>query len=225
MDRTEVNPLEAIMKTPIPFRSLALLLLAVLALSWAVWIARGCPEPPPILTVTASAPTASEVGPVNGTFTITRSGGNQALPLTVYYLLSGTATNGTDYQTLSGWVQIKANTSSTNIIVTPIADTDCEGNETVILTLLPYPYYDVGTPSTATVTITDPPNCDSDGDGLPDWWEMQHFNTLLKTSGGDEDGDGLTNIQEYRLGTDPTSYDSLNGLTSGNGLQVFTPLK
>jgi hypothetical protein len=213
------------MRTHIPFRSVALLLLAIIAFSPTVWRTLGCPELPPILTVTATVPTASEVGPVNGTFTITRTGGNQALPLTVYYLLSGTATNGTDYQTLSGWVQIKANTSSTNIILTPIADTDCEGNETVILTLLPYPYYDVGTPSTATVTITDPPNCDSDGDGLPDSWEMQYFNGLGETATGDWDHDGLSNLQEYRLGTNPKVYDSVNGLTSGNGLELFTPLK
>jgi hypothetical protein len=214
------------MKTPISFSGLVPRLLVAAGLALTVGTTPACPELPALLTVTASAPTASEVGPTNGTFTITRSGGNQTLPLTVYYLLSGTATNGTDYQTLSGWVQIKAYATTTNIIVTPITDTNCEGNETVILTLLPCPYYAVGAPSTATVTITDPPDCDSDGDGLPDWWELLYFPSLAAcTATGDEDGDGLTNLQEYRLGTNPTTYDSVNGLTSSNGLQVFTPLK
>ena len=42
---------------------------------------------------------------------------------------------------------------------------------------------------------------DGDGDGLPDWWEKQHGGEL--TPGGDADGDGLTNLAEYRAATDP----------------------
>jgi hypothetical protein len=219
-----MNPKEAIMRIPIPFRSLALVLVVSTALSSVVWTTRGCPEPPPILTVTATAPTASESGPTNGVFRITRSGGNQTLPLTVYYLLSGSATNAADYQTLSGWVYIKAYDSTTNIIVTPLTDTNCEGNETVILTLSTNAYYDLGSPSAATVTITDSPDCD--GDGLPDAWELLYFPSPQQCQpGGDADSDGLSNLQEFRLGTSPTTYDSVNGLSSGSGLQVFTPLQ
>lgn len=46
---------------------------------------------------------------------------------------------------------------------------------------------------------------DSDGDGLPDWWEDAHG--LKKFSdadaGLDPDLDGLSNLQEFSLGTDP----------------------
>jgi hypothetical protein len=66
---------------------------------------------------------------------------------------------------------------------------------------------------------------DLDGDGLPDNWEMTHFGNLNQDANGDPDGDGITNLWEYRKGLNPTQYDSLNGLTAGNGLQVFTPLK
>ena len=46
-----------------------------------------------------------------------------------------------------------------------------------------------------------------DCDGLPNDWEMQYFGHLNWGSGDDPDGDGLTNLQEYILGTDPDSYD------------------
>lgn len=46
---------------------------------------------------------------------------------------------------------------------------------------------------------------DSDGDGLPDAWETEHqLNPQDPTDAGqDPDGDGLTNLEEYGLGSDP----------------------
>jgi len=45
---------------------------------------------------------------------------------------------------------------------------------------------------------------DTDSDGLPDSWEIAHFGNITSRNGtGDPDGDGLTNLQEYQLGTDP----------------------
>ncbi len=54
---------------------------------------------------------------------------------------------------------------------------------------------------------------DTDNDGLPDDWEIDHFGDLGQTPSNDTDGDGLTNIQEYSLETDPTDTD-----TDGDGL-------
>jgi len=53
----------------------------------------------------------------------------------VTYNITGTATNGTDYQTLSGTVTLPANSNSVKVDVTTIDDKIIEGDETVIMTL------------------------------------------------------------------------------------------
>jgi hypothetical protein len=49
---------------------------------------------------------------------------------------------------------------------------------------------------------------DTDGDGLPDSWEMQYFGNLAQGPNDDPDGDGFTNLQEYQAGTNPTNANS-----------------
>jgi len=120
-----------------------------------------------IVTVSASDAAASETGPDPGTFTVSRSGSTTA-PLTVNYTLGGSATNGTDYSTLSGSVIIGAGLSTASVTVAPIDDSIYEGNETVILTLSASANYGIGTPSSATVTIADndpPPPATGGGGG------------------------------------------------------------
>lgn len=52
-------------------------------------------------------------------------------------------------------------------------------------------------------------NIDIDADGLPDAWETTFgFSIGENNAAGDADGDGLTNLQEYQLGTDPKSATS-----------------
>lgn len=52
-------------------------------------------------------------------------------------------------------------------------------------------------------------NPDTDADGLPDDWEKTYGFTIgTNDAAGDADGDGLTNLQEYQLGTDPKSATS-----------------
>ena len=105
------------------------------------------------MSVTASQATVSEAGPsVN--FTISRVG-STASALTVYYAMSGTATNGADYSTLSGSAVIPATASSVNVTLSPTEDTIAELSETVILSLSANPNYSVVLPSSATVSILD----------------------------------------------------------------------
>jgi Bacterial TSP3 repeat len=57
---------------------------------------------------------------------------------------------------------------------------------------------------------------DTDGDGLPDAWEYQHFGNLSATPNADPDGDGMTNLQEYLADTDPLNASDNLRITSFN---------
>ena len=52
---------------------------------------------------------------------------------------------------------------------------------------------------------TDPLSSDSDSDGMPDGWELEEGFDPLSAQDADEDADSdnLTNLAEYKLGTDP----------------------
>jgi len=54
---------------------------------------------------------------------------------------------------------------------------------------------------------TEPPR-DDNANGIPDWWEIEHFGNLDQKPGADYDSDGLTNIEEYRSHTDPIIENS-----------------
>ena len=61
------------------------------------------------------------------------------------------------------------------------------------------------------VTITVNPFDDTDGDGMNDAWEMEHFGTLERDGTGDFDGDGRTDLQEFTDGTEPTVAEVVPG--------------
>jgi hypothetical protein len=66
---------------------------------------------------------------------------------------------------------------------------------------------------------------DSDGDGMPDGWEVKNgFNPLAGTDArADPDNDGLTNLQEYQNDTDPRDADSDDdGLSDGDEVNTHS---
>jgi hypothetical protein len=107
------------------------------------------------VSVNATTPVASEAGPAAGIFTITRTPEDTSNPLTVFYTLTGTASNGVDYVQTTNRVTIGANQTSTNISITPIDDAIVEPVEAVILTVLGSGGYSIGFPQSATVVIAD----------------------------------------------------------------------
>ena len=69
---------------------------------------------------------------------------------------------------------------------------------------------------------------DSDGDGMPDWWELWHNLNPNDPSDAtlDSDNDGVTNLNEYIAGTDPqdkTDYFHITSITIGTHCVLSCP--
>ena len=90
-------------------------------------------DPTPEVSIAASTSSASEPS-TNGEYTVTLSTASASNTI-IAYTIGGTATNGTDYNTLSGSLTIAAGSLTGTIPVTVIDDSSDEGSETVIVTL------------------------------------------------------------------------------------------
>jgi ELWxxDGT repeat protein len=91
--------------------------------------------------------------PNPGQFVITRSG-DLNKTLTVKYKLAGTATNGDDYQNITGTSIFAAGVDKALVDINPIEDSIYEGAETVALSVSTDDYFVTGANS-VTVTISD----------------------------------------------------------------------
>jgi len=105
------------------------------------------PPPRPVVTVLASDPVATEPDPTGdhldtATFKIHRTGSTD-FPLTVYYRLGGTASNGLDYRELPHSVTIRRGERTADVIIEPLDDNLVEGRESVVLSVHPPPCIDV----------------------------------------------------------------------------------
>ncbi len=109
-----------------------------------------------VMSITATDATAGEPGSGMGTgrFTLSRLG-STAASIKVFFVVSGTATPGTDYTSIGTSATFAAGSSTVTKTVTVINDSLAESIENVIVTLTSGAGYTIGTPSAATVTITD----------------------------------------------------------------------
>lgn len=123
-----------------------------------------------LVSVVATDALAGEGGPDLGGFAIRRQGALTET-LTVRYALSGTASNGVDYEFLDGTAVLAAGESNVTVQVNPLDDARDEGAESVTLTLLEDAGYVLGAPVSATVWI-------GDNDGRSVFLEAESFATL-----------------------------------------------
>ena len=128
-----------------------------------------------IVSIAATDANASEVGPDTGTLTISRTGSTTA-SLTVDYAISGSATNGVDYDSLSGSVTIPAGATFADVTIKPHTDGIVEGNETVTLTLQAPSNFTLGI-SSASVTIADADSQPASGAWPTTWTTGANMNT------------------------------------------------
>lgn len=88
-------------------------------------------------------------------------------PYIIYFTLTGSATNGTDYSTTPLSVYVPANSTTVTININSLTDTQTEGTETVTLTLASTTHFAVapGVGNSATINITDVPSSGGSGGG------------------------------------------------------------
>lgn len=124
--------------------------------------------------------------------------------------------SGLSYQWLSNGIPIVGATGDTLLVGNlPLIGTNL-GNFSVII-------------SNASGVITSTPAAlwsDSNGNGMPDWWELKYFGNLNQPALGDYDGDGVDNLDEYLEGTDPAnpkSFDPRLNIEAGHGSVFVSP--
>lgn len=155
----------------------------------------------PTVTVAASQPSAV-AGQQPGQLTFTRAGSTLG-NLLVTYAVAGTAHGGSDYAAVAGQVTIPDGVASASVVIA--AQSGAQNNSTVVLSVSANSNYAVGASSQATVTISTPFGA----------WAQQHFGAQAGSPDAaptaDFDHDGLSNLLEYALGSDPT-LASVNAL-------------
>ena len=152
--------------------------------------------------VEATDPAAAEAGPDPAAFRVTLDGEMEyTVPLVLE--LGGSATPVLDYSGPPPFYDFLPGMTDAVFEVTPLADLVPEGTETVTLSVLPAPIFEVAAPATAAVTIADTPI---------DQWRVEQFGAQADwPEAGDEmdfDGDGWNNLAEYGLGGNPTTNDA-----------------
>ena len=153
-------------------------------------------------SVTVTAPVA----------TLTQLGGSTQLTVTARYA-DGTAR---DVTSSSGTQYTISNPAIATVSASGLVQALKSGTVVIQATL-------EGSSGITSLRIA-PPGSDTDGDGIPDDYEVAHGlnpNNPVDAQ-EDPDHDGLTNLQEYLLGTDPHNADTDgDGLTDGDEVNRY----
>jgi hypothetical protein len=168
-------------------------------------------EDRPTIALTIADDDATESKKNPGQFKLTRTG-TATQSLSVNYSIDGTATNGTDYQKLTGTATFKAGSSQATIDLKPIDDKIYEGTETVSLTLndggISYKFDP--TAKTGTVSIAD--------DDLPSISLSVTDDKAAETTSGQAKNPGQFIIKRTGITTEPLTVNySLKG-SACNGI-------
>ncbi len=115
------------------------------------------PTPPVTLTIKASESSIDEISDSDITFTVETE--NPVIVNTSVTLsLTGTATEGIDYELSATEVQIPAQQSSATVTLTPIRDWEAEQNESAVVSIQPSGNTQIaGSPSSATIRLNEGP--------------------------------------------------------------------
>ncbi|MCF4967012.1 hypothetical protein CV014_07695 [Nostoc sp. CMAA1605] len=123
--------------------------------------------PTPVISLTATTANITEGDSTPGIFRIARVG-NTSKSLTVEYTVEGTASNGSDYNNLTGTATIAAGQTYVEIAITPVDDALAEATETLILNITDGSNYDLGANASATINIFDNDFNNINGNGKRD---------------------------------------------------------
>ena len=106
------------------------------------------------VSITATAPGASETGPTQGNFRISRAGATNSA-VVVNFQVTGTASAPADYAPIGTSVTIPVGATFVDLPVLPGDDPTVEYDETVVVTLLTAPGAKIISPNIAVVNIKD----------------------------------------------------------------------
>ncbi|WP_207429085.1 Calx-beta domain-containing protein [Pedobacter sp. SYSU D00535] len=162
--------------------------------------------------VTITKDSDAEEGLVNGRFKVSFPAGYvSSVPTRVTYVIGGSATNGTDYTSLTGEVIIPANSNSADINILVVDDHVIEATETVSLGLSSatnsISVLAVNPLTTVTADIRDNDNIAGNS-----------IITLTKVSDGAEPGTNVQFSVSYPAGVTSAAATTVNYLISGTAI-------
>jgi len=141
----------------------------------------------------------------SGTYTINRMIGRSDSATSYYKFLQPALAMIVDYAPNKGMANLAWSRHQSN----PKSASAAKRNDTPIYAIVP-----------RSSLVTARPG-DTDGDGLPDEWEISNFKNLTTSDGwSDTDKDGLTDADEYKYQTDPKNDD-----TDGDGYKDGAEIK